>query len=111
MLYVIKVGYDNWTRTIRDFLDSFSKTEDPRSYSVSFNGAAATVDELDSDGWYPAKGKGQIFSDMLAALAQYLVKYGVSIEKQKDRKDDDDAVNAADLDVDLKKKLAGIAEN
>ena len=104
-------GGSNPTGTMRDFLDSFSKTEDPQSYSVSFNGAAATVDELDSDGWHPVKDKAQIVSDMLAAYAKYLTQYGVSTEKQKDKKDDDAAVNAAEPDVDRKKKLAAAAEN
>lgn len=103
-------GGPNPTGTMRDFLDSFSKTEDPQSYSVSFNGATATVEELDSDGWHPVKDKADIVSDMLAAYAKYLTQYGVSTEKQKDKKDDDDAVNAADPDVDLKKKLAAAAE-
>jgi hypothetical protein len=103
-------GGPNPGGTMRDFLDGFKKSEEPQRFSVSFNGAAATVEELDANGWQPVKDKGAINSDLLAAYAQYLVKFGVSTEKQKDANGKDTDTDS-DADIDLKKKLAAAAES
>ncbi|HEY4316611.1 MAG TPA: hypothetical protein VGN04_03320 [Herbaspirillum sp.] len=101
-------GGSHPTGTMRDFLGGFKDSEEAKGFSVSFNGATAAVDELGANGWQPVKDKGAINNDLLAAYAQYLMKFGVSTEKQKDAKGED---TGSDADIDLKKKLAAAAEN
>jgi hypothetical protein len=103
---VASFGGANPSGTMKDFLDGFQKSEQAQGFSVSFNGATATVDELDANGWQPVKDKSAINGDLLAAYAQYLVKFGMSTEKQKDAKGED---TDSDADIALKKKLAEAA--
>jgi hypothetical protein len=96
-------GGKNPSAAMSDFLHDFKESEEPRGFSVSFNGASASVDEMGANGWQPVKDKGAFNSELLAAYAKYLVKFGVTTEKDKDQ-----AGNNVDndADIDLKKKLA-----
>jgi hypothetical protein len=104
------------TGTVRDFLKGFKESEKAQGFSVSFNGASATVDELDAQGWQPVKGKAAITNDMLAAYGKYLTQFGVSTETHKDDKygkdgkyDKDGKDSDSDPDIGLKKKIAETA--
>jgi hypothetical protein len=99
-------GGKNPSPTTSDFLNDFDESEQPQGLSVSFNGASASVDELDAQGWTPVKGQSTFSGELLAAYAKYLVKDGVSVEQKKDN---DGSTTETDADIDLTKKLAAAA--
>lgn len=86
------------------FLEGFMDQEKNSTYSISFNGANVSVDEMGKKGWEPVKDKADFTQDLLAAYTGYLLTHEATVEKNKDDKE-------SDADLDFRAKLAKAAQD
>jgi hypothetical protein len=99
---------NNPSASVRNFLDAFEASEKAGDYSVRFNGADASVEEKDGNGWQPVKNEQDFRSDLLRAYTEYLRKTQVvSVSDQKKDKDEaDDALRQQLADAKQKDGVA-----
>lgn len=86
------------------FLEDFMDDEKNDTYSISFNGANVSVDEMGKKDWEPVKDKADFTKDLLAAYTGYLLTHQATVEKNKDDKE-------SDADLDFRAKLAKAAQD
>jgi hypothetical protein len=86
------------------FLEDFMDDEKNDTYSISFNGANVSVDEMGKKAWEPVKDKADFTKDLLAAYTGYLLTHQATVEKDKNDKE-------SDADLDFRAKLAKAAQD
>jgi len=100
---------DHPSASVGKFLDGFEASEKAAGFSIRFNGADATVEEMGEKGWQPVKEEKDFRMDLLRAYAEYLAKTQVvSVSDQKNDKDDraDDALRKQLADAKEKSEVA-----
>lgn len=84
---------DNPTSSVKKFLKDFEDAQEPKGISVKFDGQDIKVEELGDKGWGPVKTEESFMAALLEAYAKYMLTQGVSLDNDKDKKEDEQAVD------------------
>ncbi|ABR90941.1 Hypothetical protein mma_1049 [Janthinobacterium sp. Marseille] len=86
-------GGDHPTSAMKKFLKDFEDTQDPKAMSVKFDGQDMKVEELGDKGWGPVKTEDSFMSALIDAYAKYMLTQGVSLDNDKDKKEDEQSAD------------------
>lgn len=78
---------------MKKFLKDFEDAQDPKALSVKFDGQDLKVEELTDKGWGPVKTEESFMAALLEAYAKYMLTQGVSLDNDKDKKEDEQTVD------------------
>ena len=84
---------DNPTSSVKKFLKDFGDAQEPKGISVKFDGQDLKVEELTDKGWGPVKTEESFMATLLEAYAKYMLTQGVSLDNDKDKKEDEQTVD------------------
>lgn len=84
---------DHPSSSVKKFLKDFEDAQDPKALSVKFDGQDIKVEELTDKGWGPVKTEESFMAALLEAYAKYMLTQGVSLDNDKDKKEDEQAVD------------------
>jgi hypothetical protein len=84
---------DHPSSSVKKFLKDFEDAQDPKALSVKFDGQDVKVEELTDKGWGPVKTEESFMAALLEAYAKYMLTQGVSLDNDKDKKEDEQAVD------------------
>ncbi|WP_124573542.1 hypothetical protein [Herminiimonas sp. KBW02] len=84
---------DNPTSSVKKFLKDFADAQEPKGISVKFDGQDIKVEELTDKGWGPVKTEESFMAALLEAYTRYMLTQGVSLDNDKDKKEDEQAVD------------------
>lgn len=84
---------DHPSSSVKKFLKDFSEAQDPKGMSVKFDGQDIKVEELTDKGWGPVKTEESFMAALLEAYTKYMLTQGVSLDNDKDKKEDEQIVD------------------
>ncbi|MBF8176914.1 MAG: hypothetical protein K2Y13_16645 [Burkholderiaceae bacterium] len=84
---------DHPSSSVKKFLKDFEDAQDPKALSVKFDGQDLKVEELTDKGWGPVKTEESFMAALLEAYAKYMLTQGVSLDNDKDKKEDEQTVD------------------
>lgn len=84
---------DHPSSSVKKFLKDFEDAQDPKALSVKFDGQDLKVEELTDKGWGSVKTEESFMAALLEAYAKYMLTQGVSLDNDKDKKEDEQTVD------------------